>query len=479
MTHEIDMAVLAHARTFPPTAYTGKSMYSIHMACGSVAEVQHREALDRLAKAGLVEPTGEPWQVLRRTAQAYQITAAGRAAVREHFNIEELTVDVARGMHSSELARVYGDLPLAQSQLELRRAANGIVRAALKSLGYEYSGTGGWHIVACVTESRLGFVNIAHGIAVETDVSLDSELVEAVTVPDQGTGVKASGAAAWTSPDAGIVQLADDGTLCAPAKFQGAPEGWTQLLVDVRSDAGDATAVELTNISARVVMWGLRTCYGEPGAPGYTTLDGRDRLPMHAWPTENHEVRHVMRRYGSKWLDSVARKLAALAGCVDGVTAALDGDRNIGDAIESTGAYTYSIEGYTATAAARSACDCTRNVIRDALRDAGVGRISAACDITETVGGRYYDLIAHCLRRAVVERLTPVAEALWEQMAPLVGGREDGWSMSCRITPVLERLASELATDLLRGVADEASSTEDAIVKEYYLNGPVEVNLIY
>lgn len=386
----------------------------------------------------------------------------------------DLTIERARTLHSGELA-AYGELPLARRQLALRRKGTGLVRAALKALGHEYNGSSGWWITACATPTgTLGLINIAHGVAVETDVCLEAELIEALTIPDQGEGVKASGAAAWTAPDAGEGHRAS------------APSGWTQLLVDVRKGAGESEQCELDSVSARVVMWGLQTCYGRPGAPGYTLLDGpmyesKSRQPIQEWPME-WEVRKTIRCIGTTWMDQVARRLSELAGCATEVGAALDApDSNIHQrvvaAVRATGVYGWHSQGYDAVGAARSSCNSISDFLPQALRECGVSRISAACDISETGGSRYYDLIRAALQRAVLQRLIPVAEALWAQMAPLVPSREDGWDMHQRIQPVLTHLGSEIAKDVLRGVGAGADATDAAIVAAYYANGPVVVDL--
>lgn len=394
------------------------------------------------------------------------------------MTVSNLTIDHARTLHAADLESIYRDVPIARDQLQLRRRGTGIVRAALRALGHEYSGSGGWHITAYATDrSKLGFINLAHGVAVETDVQLDTAMVEALTIPEQGEGPKASGAAAWTTPDAGEGRRAS------------APPGWVQLLVDVRVSASGGKDVSLERVSARVVCWGLRTCYtsypnNEPelGHPGYVDLgcDSKRRLPIAEWPMVNADVRREMRAIGAKWLDSVARKLAVLAGCADGVSAALDGlpRADMEGAIKATDAYGVRRYAYDAATAADSCCGIpTTTVVRDALRECGVARISAGCDVSDVGGLMYYDLIGYLLQRAIVQRLTPVAEVLWSQMAPLVPSREDGWDIYMRIQPVLTGLATEFATDLLRGVHDEARATEDAIVAAYYVNAPVSVDI--
>lgn len=342
-------------------------------------------------------------------------------------------------------------------------------------MGLEYHGTGGWHVTAYATpEGRLGFVNNAHGVAVTTAIELRDELVEAVTVPDQSAGMQASGAAAWTSPDAGVAELVEDTDgvmrLAKPAQMPGVPDGWIQLLVDVRSGVGSPPEVTLGAVRARVVMWGLRTCYGHAGRPGYTSLAADARLSPADWPA-TYEIQTAMCAIGAPWLRETAQRVAALAGRGDEVTAAL----NTGDmagAIKATGAYAWHPFAYDVANAVRSSVDSTRNITLDALRSCGVDRISAACDVSETGG---YDLIGYALQSAIVMRLAPVAEAIWAQMSPLVPDRGDGHTLYMRVQSVLSGLAAELAKDLLRGI--DAAETEQAIVAAYYADGPVAVDI--
>jgi hypothetical protein len=106
----------------------------------------------------------------------------------------------------------------ATRQLKLREAGAAKVRGVLKAAGKVYTDTSGWWIVPFITTNKeIAFVNIAHGVAVASNVQLDEDTIEALTVPDQGEGVKASGAAVWTSPDAGVGFKAKS------------PPGWVQL----------------------------------------------------------------------------------------------------------------------------------------------------------------------------------------------------------------------------------------------------------
>lgn len=377
----------------------------------------------------------------------------------------EITLDTLRTMHLSDLRALAH--PLAQQQVTLRESGTRIVRSALAALGHKYHGTGGWHITAYATpQHELGFVNLAKGVAVRTSVRLDAPVVEALTVPDQGEGPQVSGAAAWTSPDVGEGHRAS------------APAGWVQLLVDVRSH--DNAPEPLDAVSARVVMWGLRTCYGSAGAPGWLSLDGEEALPIEAWPTDS-ETRQAMRDIGRRWLDALARRMADWAGVGAAVRTALDAaplsPQGVGGAMGAMYARWPGRGGYSAAGAAHSCI--SQSALTDTLRSEGVARISATADVSDVIGLRYYDLIRCALELAVTQRLVPVAEVLWQQLAPLVPHREDGWQLWRRAEEILAPTGIALAQDILRGVDREAREIEERMVAAYYARGPVEVDLRY
>jgi hypothetical protein len=222
---------------------------------------------------------------------------------------------------------------LARRHVLLRAQGHAIVVHALHDLGHRYTGTGGWHILPCAVPSTtgpdvwLGFVNIAAGIAATTDVVLPPELVAALTVPDQPAGPQVSGAVAWSAGDPGEARRAQ------------APEGWTQLGVDVRADAAtDPVEGTIPRIGdwCRIEYWCLRTCYGAPGQPGYDRLDygatgwREGHLPIGKWPRRGELAAplRTMRATAAAGLCRIAATFADNLGIAEQVVAALGaGDR--------------------------------------------------------------------------------------------------------------------------------------------------------
>jgi hypothetical protein len=513
---DADLQILRHARTFPPTTYRPKhrSAKKSRLSLGgslvlgdrTVSPDEMRETVERLAAAGYLEQHGAPYDAFDADveAQPYRVTDVGRRVAR---NGSDITIDQARIMHARDLIDQYGDHSVARRQLELREAGAAIVRGVLRTVGASsygndwtgYSGTSGWHVTAYMTtERQIGFVNMALGNAVLTDATLEAEIAEALTVPQQSEGVLASGAAAWSAPDVGMSQPEKDSDgvvrLAAPKKESGpeAPRGWVQLVLDLRGTA------EPVPCRAHVCAWGLRTCYeGRRGGPGAQHLDGHQHPPMFArdWPLTSEQITRL-RIVGEPILRRMAEHLADIAGCRDEVVAELDrpnisAGARVDAAIRALGAYDWHSGAYDAANATRSVI---YDVARSALRAAGVGRISAISGDANDVGGmQYWDLCAHLLERIVIRDLTPVAEALWSSAMPHVArgaapaspGTADPvqWHLHQQVVgPAIAEIAKKFAGEVLRNIVrrDHPLGTDldyAALCDALYAEGYVEVNV--
>lgn len=420
----------------------------------------------------------------------------------------ELTLAQAREMHIADLRKLAH--PIAQEQVARRERGSLLVRGVLRTVvaasrggaAWEgYTGTHGWWITAHVTpEGYVGFVNIAHGVAVATETVLEPELIEALTVPAQKEGVLASGAAAWTAPDAGLGD-----------KEVEAPHGWTQLVLDLR---GVVPAIACV---AYVCAWGLRTCYsGRRGVPGEQYLDALPDVPL-APPDEWRLTREQLARVraaGEPILRRMALHLAALLGCEDEVAAALDTARkeavlfaeagpgqpriptiNMEAAMRAAKAYQWQASGYTAVDALRGAVSSITDVAPKALNRAGAGKVAALADVSNVRGLRYWDLLQHLTIRLLERELAPVAQALWDSMAPHVQRSHPQppinkhhespatWHLHQRVVaPAMARLAPEVADEILTGLVrvNSLQESEDsfAIYEALYAEGYLTVRVL-
>lgn len=201
-----------------------------------------------------------------------------------------------RDLHSSALP----NSAEGRRQDQLRKEGTRLVLGVLQLLGLSYEGTGGWHLVACCTpNSRLGFVNTTRGLALETELVVTDELLEALTVPEQGSGQVASGAAAWSSPDLGGPKRAT------------VPRSWVQLLVDVRTGTTEPAMLSMAEVNPRMVGWCLPTVYGRRGMPGGARLDGEGtllRVPTDEWPFTREQAERCI-KVGAPWFSSLLDRM--------------------------------------------------------------------------------------------------------------------------------------------------------------------------
>jgi hypothetical protein len=387
------------------------------------------------------------------------------------------TLDSARALHWGELARAAaaGD-PIAAAQKALRDEGAAAVRGALAALGLRYTGTGGWHLVPCVTPiGLLGLVDTARGMAVCTDLTLRPLVIEALTVPAQGTGQVASGAAAWTAPDAGAPRRA------------AVPEGWVQLLVDVREDVADGVRPAQVHSQARVAVWGLPTCYGPRGRPGPVSLDRqREDRSAASWPWDPERTARV-RALGLPWLDALILGLAARAGCHHAVARPLAQGR-LHEAIVGMGAYRYEPGSYTASACLRGAARSLERSgpVREALREA---HLVPVCDLlgdtwaSQASGCRRWDLLEHLLARVVEQELGPVADALWAVHLALDvpetcdRPHDPAWRTSQAVGRQLPALVLAFVRRLLEPHVPQIRALEAQMVEAYLGGMPVDVDI--
>jgi hypothetical protein len=359
--------------------------------------------------------------------------------------------DELRRMNLAEVMRLADTDPTAAQHLALRTRGEHIVRGALAHLGHRYTGTNGWHIGAYATPTRLGFVNIATGVAVETDITLDADVIEATTIPDQEAGPQVSGAVAWTYPDPGEAHRAS------------APRGWVQLMVDVRDLGGP---IEPLATRAHVVAWGLATCYeGRPGKPGYTGLDsfgaGLD------WPVT--EATTEVRRIAEEALGDIARDLAAH---VPEAAAALP------DVPAASRAARGAWRRFTYDAAAAAEHALGIGAERELLDDAHVTALNALRDDDyDVIGARTYDLIRVLVQRILTDRLVPAAELLAIHLGPLRtedGRPTEAWRVLSR---QIASLIPSLGEALLSEIASQARRAIDAATAAYTAYGPISVRI--
>ena len=208
----------------------------------------------------------------------------------------------ARQRSNHELREVQDHDEVARNQLCLRRAGRETVLGVLAQAGERHSGTGGWQIIACVSPANhyIGWVNTARGRAYLSNVCLTGSMVEALTVPEQDEGAVTSGAPGFAS------------AAVAGSRTVEIPDGWTQLLTDVRRLQGDSTPTEeglVENLTWDLVAYGLRTCY-----------EGRREWPVREWdspdlPREIGQERYdELRAEAQAWIDNLEAALFRRSG---------------------------------------------------------------------------------------------------------------------------------------------------------------------
>lgn len=412
---EIVRAVLRHMRRFAIS--TGGAIGGTYIEGRMVSARELAQICELARERGWVSATPlEAW--CGCDGVRYELTDAGRAEARVGEDRGELTLEVARALHTSDLRAVWGDQPLAQRQIELRETGGARVRGALVAAGHSYSGTAGWHIIPYVTPAparEVGYVDTARGRAYLTGVTLDDETIVALTVPGQGPGSQASGAAAWSSPDVGRGGSTE------------APDGWVQLAVDIRTHE---RVEKMEPITPRLVAYGLVTCYSRRGAP-LTDL-------VSEWPLDEDQ-RDRVRAIARAWLESTLERLGGDPGYPWREEPAMD--------------VAHAIAGYAETP--------QPGMVWHALGETGITLVADAAgdDGVQLVGA-----IARALQQACCVRLAPVAAALPEELQLY---RPDGTSRGvfAERQVILRTAAAQLLPILLRPYAEELRADDSPLAQ--------------
>lgn len=99
-------------------------------------------------------------------------------------------------------------------------------------------------------------------------------------------------------------------------------------------------------------------------------------------------------------------------------------------------------------------------------------------------GDSHLDLLAVLLSRALRERLATAAQALWEQVAPLVahGPSDEADHMPDvrarrALEPLLDQAARPLAKLLLSDLEAEVAAVERQMIDAYYADGTIGVDI--
>uniref|UniRef100_UPI003F496990 helix-turn-helix transcriptional regulator n=1 Tax=Amycolatopsis sp. CA-096443 TaxID=3239919 RepID=UPI003F496990 len=277
------------------------------------------------------------------------------------------------------------------------KAGKQLVCDALAALGHSYDGTGGWHILPAVTaDRRLGFVNIAAGVAVTTTITVPRAIVAALTVADQKPGPLFSGAAKWAAPDPGEA---------ARAEF---PAGWLQLAVDVRHSAEPVSSPRPIELAAKVTSWCLTTCYGERGEPGAAALDKiSPGLARHGKPAVRAD-RLVLDWWYRDTDGNVAAMRATAQEALDSITEQVVG-RHAGQHAE----HAEPRDG-AASFASIEAPRLTRYLRRlEELATASLGPVRVPVPVT-------WSVLTKTVQTVLAARMLPLIEALAAELPPLV-----------------------------------------------------------
>ena len=372
-----------------------------------VSDLEQLAAAERLETRGYVRRCGEDRTWGDGTvSRHYEITDEGRAYMREQDDLSDLTVDGARGMSARDLRELWGGHPVADRQLGLRAVGGARVRGVLVACGEAHSGTGGWHVIPYVTpDRRIGYVDTAKGRAYLTDERLSEEAVVALTVPGQTPGAKASGAAAWSSPDAG----GGAGTE--------APDGWVQLVIDIRTHE----PVEQLVLASppTLVAYGLVTCYSRRGATVQTLVS--------EWPLDDDQRGRIHALAGA-WLEDLREQIGPDPG--------YSGLVEPGAADAAHALHSFAVEW-----------EPERGTVRRALRDHRIDWVADAAGehrLDAVVGARRIDAIGRALSRWAAERLGPMVSAI---PAELEAYTADGQSRG--VHDRRERLIRAAAAELL------------------------------
>lgn len=445
---EQDLAVLRYARTFP--IKVGSEFRGGHVIAGrTVMADQLEAAAKRLAKAGLM--AARPGKT-----DIYDVTDDGRSVARGR---DDLTIDEARGLHARVLREVWGGHRTADNQRRFRAAGTVLARAVLDRLGVRLGNTA-WELVPFAgPEGQLGFVNIATGSAGVSNAELPPHVIEALTIPDQPGGPRASGAAFRTFPDPGEPHHAE------------APESWVQLLCDIRPGADIDSPPSFQNLplpdplDVRIVWWGLRTCYGgrrgNPGPHRLVGLHSRAGLPPEKWP--QLPTSQTMAETAADGLRTIALAIAARVGLADEIAEAFDtwGPGGVVPLVQRS-----------ITSAAGSATSATDPFVGHDVRVPS-DDVRWLWSLTPD-GAAWRDLLERLTRLWIVtHRVAPAARGLAAHMAG-VEGRE-ARPPRALLKALVQPAVTELWDDIRAGAI--AADTADTAIAAYLADGPVNVDV--
>ena len=372
----------------------------------------------------------------------------------------------------------------AKKHLARRREGQRIVHSVLSACGLVYTGTAGWHVTAYITpDMTVGLVDIARGIAVEaTGVKMSPEIIEALTIPDQAEGCLASGAAAWTSPDAGVAELvatSEGGRslmLCVTGRRPSAPDGWKQLLVDVRW--GGEELLPLPDANLRLHSIGYQTCYGDTRRPCRSIDRTDDRDNPQWWPFDDQQMVRV-RAARDEWLRRECRRIKA---DWQGERVNCYPDQEARDwACNEAAAKSNDIDWWTAQAARHAKTVCLGRHGAYSAQVIGYDSPRTTEDWSgEPIGGRILDDLEGILTRSVFKKIRPICQLLADLLGswPENYDRAKRYSHSAReqILTALKGVAVEMAEHELSGMSGRSSAYLDSMCEILYEGGPVEVH---
>lgn len=295
-------------------------------------------------------------------------------------------VDLSRGHDSLNLVVDRSSVVAEEAarQRELRYSGESRLRGTLLSLGFDFSPADpAWraNLLTCVKGSEIGLVDNARGVAVLTGVSLAPEQIEAMRIDIKS----------------------DPGEY--PASSEELPAGWIQLRGEMRPYG--PSPFEQIEGHARLVCYGLRTCYGHRGAPATHVLHSRSKEIHPAEWEFRFDQRQVVQGMVDRWLKEWCQTLAR----------ELSDPQPVLDSIESDDIPRY-IAKLTDVAVHGEADFSWRR--SEAAQDSSVALltkwgVSVACQAADADGGivgyRWIDKLYAIFQRVIYDKLKPVSLA--------------------------------------------------------------------
>lgn len=386
----------------------------------------------------------DPLDLVAAARASAQLRASGQPSVglREFSQHELATLAEA------------GD-PAAAGELGIRSAGQDLIRTTLAGLGYRFTGRDGWYILAARTRrGTVGFVNIAHGVAVSTEVPIPADIAHSLTIPDQGQGPQASGAVAWAEWDVGEARNAT------------MPEGWVQMLTDIRFGPDPSTVKRILYAG---MVWGLQTCYRTQGIPGWVNLacgTDRERLHPSEWPTSG-DIEGMKAAAQRAQMAITARFLSD--NNLDEIVELLPDPRSALQALpKSQRGDLYTVENMGGGIG---------HVVADAMASVKLAELARLASPDDETSVDYLGkILPSALGGILRKRLTPIAHVLAEPLEPFVDDR--GYPTRAhqvaerQIASVVYHVLPHIALELLRDV--DGAEGISAAHAAYLAGGPVE-----